>query len=576
MGHFLNLFYWITNSPEISETLSWFVPDKKGDHDLKFGTKDYFTNWTFQNHAQINGQFVIPSNGPFNAADPRTYPERLTIQVPQDYRVTMDQRAWAIFAQDKWRVNQNLTVNLGLRYDLEFTPVDNSGNPNFADDPEAYPLDKNNFSPRVGATYTWDEGRSLLRSGWGLFYDKVNFGMVVDFDRNGIYSNSFAAQFPADRIDPGPRAGQMPTNPMLVNGPVVDRTLLDQLYPPGQEVRNTGEVWLDRPDRDMPNIQQISLGYQRQLGTRTSIAADYVHTYGRRLFMTENLNPGVRTSEVATAPIVRVNPEFVTNVYTRSNVGEYDYDGLNVQFDKRESNGWSGRVSYTLSYSRGNTNGEYTAPIQFQLLEDLNLDGNQGPTDRDRRHNLAISGRGEVPHAFGMTVAGTLRMMSGLPFTIMNTAVDPDRNGILYDPLPAGSYSGSGLNAITVENDGGRNGAYGPGYIQLDMRFGWRWRPNASQTVDLSLDLVNLTNRSNFLNPSGDQRLTNFLLLTQLSGGGQPRVAQFGIGTGSRTGTRNWNWEVHFSCGGPGGDPGPRDGGPLQSRFDQMRSRTSM
>ena len=74
--------HWITNSPEISETLSWFIPDKKGDHDLKFGTKYYFTKWTFQNHAQINGQFVIPSNGPFNAADPRTYPERLTIQVP--------------------------------------------------------------------------------------------------------------------------------------------------------------------------------------------------------------------------------------------------------------------------------------------------------------------------------------------------------------------------------------------------------------------------------------------------------------------------------------------------------------
>jgi len=48
--------------------LSWFLPDKKGDHDLKFGTKYYFTTWNFQNHAQINGQFVIPSNGPFNAS----------------------------------------------------------------------------------------------------------------------------------------------------------------------------------------------------------------------------------------------------------------------------------------------------------------------------------------------------------------------------------------------------------------------------------------------------------------------------------------------------------------------------
>jgi outer membrane receptor protein involved in Fe transport len=441
----------------------------------------------------------------------------------------MDQRAWAIFAQDKWRVNQNLTLNLGLRYDLEFTPVDNSANPYFADDPGAYPLDKNNLSPRVGATYTWDEGRSLVRSGWGLFYDKVNFGMVVDFDRNGINSDSFVTQFPADAIDPGPRAGRMPTNPMLVNGPVVNRDLLNQLYPPGQAIRNTGVVWLDRPGRTMPSIQQVSLGYQRQLGARTSASADYVHTYGRGLFMIEDLNAGVRTTTAAGSPIVRPNPEFLTSVNTRSNVGEYDYDGLNVQLEKRESNGWSGRVSYTLSYSRGNTNGEYTAPIQFQFLDDLRLDANEGPTDRDRRHNLVMSARGEVPHAFGMTVAGTLRMMSGLPFTIMNTATDPDRNGILFDPLPAGDYSGTGANAITVTNDGGRNGAYGPGYIQLDMRLGWRWRATGNQTLDLTLDLINLTNRANFLNPSGDQRLTNFLLLTTLSGGGQPRQAQIGF-----------------------------------------------
>ena len=472
---------------------------------------------------------MIPSNSSFNAADPRTYPERLTIQVPQDYRVTMDQRAWAVFAQDKWRVNQNLTFNLGLRYDLEFTPLDNSANPYFAGDPDYYPLDKNNFSPRVGATFAWDEGRSLVRSGWGLFYDKMNFGMVVDFDRNGIYSDSFVAQFPADRIDPGPRAGQMPTNPMLVNGPVVNRALLNQIYQPGEAIRNTGVVWLDSPDRTMPKIQQMSFGYQRQLGTRMSLSADYVHTAGRGLFMTRDLNAGVRATTAAGSAIVRPNPEFLTNVNTRANVGEYDYDGLNVQLEKRDSNRWSARLSYTLSNSRGNTNGDFNAPIQFQFGDDLRLDQNQGPTDRDRRHNLVISGRGEVPHTYGMTVAGTLRMMSGLPFTIMNTSVDPDRNGILFDPLQAGSYSGNGVNAITVDNDGGRNGTYGPGFVQLDMRFGWRWHRGGSQTLDLTLDLVNLTNRANFLNPTGDQRLTDFLLLTQLSGGGQPRQAQLGL-----------------------------------------------
>ncbi len=312
----------------------------------------------------------------------------------------------------------------------------------------------------------------------------------------------------------------------------MNRALLNQLFPAGQTPKNTGEVWLDKPGRHLPSIQQVSLGYQRQLGTRMSVSGDYIHTFGRGLYMQENLNPGVRDTTAAAAVIRRIDPTFFTNVYTRSNVGEYDYDGLNVQLEKRESNGWSGRVSYTLSHSRGNTNGDFNAPIQFQTVTDLNLDANQGPTDRDRRHNLVISGRGEIPKTKGMTVSGTLRLMSGLPFTIMNTATDPDRNGILFDPLPAGEYSGNGTNAITVKSDGGRNGAYGPGFIQFDTRFGWRFRAGAGRTLDLTVDLINLTNRANFLNPSGDQRLTNFLLLTQLSGGGQPRQAQVGFRLG--------------------------------------------
>ena len=235
---------------------------------------------------------------------------------------------------------------------------------------------------------------------------------------------------------------------MLVNGPVVNYALLNQRFPAGSTPRNTGDVWLDKPSRYLPSIQQVSLGYQRQLGTRTSVSADYIHTYGRGLYMQENLNPGVRVNTAAAGvrSPASTRPSSPTSTPARTSA-RYDYDGLNVQLEKREANGWSGRVSYTLSYSRGNTNGDFNAPIQFQLLNDLNLDANQGPTDRDRRHNLVISGRGEIPKTKGMTLSSTLRMMSGLPFTILNTSTDPDRNGILFDPLPAGDYEGTGPNA---------------------------------------------------------------------------------------------------------------------------------
>ena len=91
----------------------------------------------------------------------------------------------------------------------------------------------------------------------------------------------------------------------------------------------------------------------------------------------------------------------------------------------------------------------------------------------DRRHSVVISGRMEIPETRGATLSGVLRMLSGTPFTIQDTNIDADQNGILFDPLPAGTYSGTSADSMqNVENKGGRNGARGPGFMQLDLRAG--------------------------------------------------------------------------------------------------------
>ena len=64
-------------------------------------------------------------------------------------------------------------------------------------------------------------------------------------------SAAFTVNFPTAAADNGPRNGQLPTDPFLVNGPVLNRTLLNQLYPGGQLLRNTGATW-DNPDRRVP------------------------------------------------------------------------------------------------------------------------------------------------------------------------------------------------------------------------------------------------------------------------------------------------------------------------------------
>ncbi len=189
-------------------------------------------------------------------------------------------------------------------------------------------------------------------------------------------------------------------------------------------------------------------------------------------------------------------------------------------------------MSYTLGYARGNNNGAPAATNNFQLLADRRLELNEGPLDTDRRHAFTVNGRVLVPHTKGLTISALFRYMSGRPLSITDSSVDADQNGILFDPLPAGTYSGVGDTAITVKNDGGRNGAYGPDYAQLDARLGYRVQVGQARTVDLFAEVFNLTNRTNYVNPSGDKRLPTFLVLNGLVAGGFPRQLQLGVRLG--------------------------------------------
>ena len=138
------------------------------------------------------------------------------------------------------------------------------------------------------------------------------------------------------------------------------------------------------------------------------------------------------------------------------NVGETDYDALMLQFDKRFSNNYSARVSYTLAHSRGNTSGTGVAASGFQVLDDMHLELNEGPTDFDQRHNFVVSGTALVPKTGGLNFSWVARALSGTPFSLTNANIDPDRNGTIAEPLPAGDYSGTGDDALHGEGLQGR------------------------------------------------------------------------------------------------------------------------
>lgn len=512
----------------LDETFAWFVPGKGGDHDLKFGTNYIWASLRFQNATDQNGTFVFSHDLDFNPANPRTYPERLQIRVPGVQDFYMKGHFIGLFAQDKWKINNRLTLSLGLRYDLEILPTPTE-NPAFGGS-DAYPIDKNNVAPRLGFSYGMDnEGTSVLRGGFGVFYQRTPYTFLTNYFSNGVLSDSFLVLFPTAGIDRGPSQGQFPTHPMLAGGPTVDRTLLNAMFPPGTRQRNNGDVWFDNPDRRLAFSRQYSIGYQRQLGRVMAATVDYVRSEQRDQHMRRNLNPGTRSSTARAGTIVRPDANFVQNVWEVGNYGSIDYNALMVQLEKRMSHGFSARASYTLSRGRGNVDSGNNEIIDSQVGDQLNLDRMEGPTSIDRPHLFSLNGTWSVPRTRGLLLSGVVQARSGTPMTLIDSSTDLNRNGTFNDEyLPAGTYSGTGENAFTTESKGGRRGAPGPDYFITNLRVGYRLPVGGQRALDLFLDVFNVTNRANFENPTSDRRLTNFLILRALEDG-VTRTAQFNV-----------------------------------------------
>ena len=383
-----------------------------------------------------------------------------------------------------------------------------------------------------------------MRAGYGRFYDKTHFELIGGIYTGTPFTSSFLVNFPTSAADPGPRNGRLPTDPYLVNGPFLDRARLEQQFPTGQQLRNTGAAW-DSADRRTPYTDEITLGYERQLAANLAVSADYVHASNGDLLMLLDLNPGLRATTAATSPLVRQSSDtlnaayaelrqtypgfanFTTAVTQPVNVGELGYDALLLSVNKRFGQNYEARFSYTLSKSHGNTTGNGVPTSGFQVLDDLNLDLNEGPSNFDTRHNFVVSGRAVIPKTGGLNVSWVARALSGAPFTLINNTVDPDRNGTFAEPLPAGTYTGNGLNAYTVEAEAERNGAYGPGFVNVDARISYGFRLG-TRRIEVIADVFNLSNRTNFANPTANQASPQFLLQSAYSTSYAPRKLQLG------------------------------------------------
>jgi hypothetical protein len=495
------------------EAFSWFIPGKGGDHDLKFGAQYFWASLLFQASGNLNGTFTFPHNNyPFNPADPRTYPERFSIRMPNALDTYMKGHFISTFIQDRWRPTTRLSLSLGVRYDLEVLPLPDRDS--IFVQSSGYPVDKNNVSPRLGFSYAMDDqSRSLVRGGFGVFYQRTPYTYIDEVIFQGEFADSFTATFPRLGRDAGPSQGRFPTDPFLVNGPVVNRDLLNAMFPAGTLQRNAGTVHLDNPDRRSPYARQYSIGYERQIMRNMSVGVDLIRSEQRALLLRQNLNPPTRRTTARNAALVYPNTTFL-DVLQGVNLGFQDYTAVQMTLDKRLSDGFSLRGSYSYSRGTGNTTGGTPDSIFTQLGNDLRLDEMESRSGSDRPHILSVNGTVDVPGTKGLKVSSVVQYRSATPFTLTNTNFDMDRNGSFgNDYLPAGTYTGAGPNGITVDFDGTRNSVRTDGYFRIDLRAGYRVRMPGGRTLDAFLDIFNLTNHTNFNNPAGDLRSSSTFLV---------------------------------------------------------------
>ncbi len=233
--------------------------------------------------------------------------------------------------------------------------------------------------------------------------------------------------------------------------------------------------------------------------------------------------------------------DWAASVLTLVNDGWIDYNTIQFSGTKRLSNGWHARASYAFSRGRGNAATGQAEVADSQFIDNLNMDKEIGPTSVDRPHILTLTASYDVPKTGGLKLSAVYRARSGTPFSLRNTTFDHDSNGSTQNEyLAPGTYVGaapdsSAPHAIPYEVDykGGRAGARGPDFQQVDLRAGYRIRLPGTRTLDAFLDIFNLTNRTNFANPAAagmDQRLpATFLRLLSVSDEGPTRTAQINL-----------------------------------------------
>jgi hypothetical protein len=519
------------NFPRHQDQWVWNVRDDftysytaHGHHDLKLGGEFLHRHQIQANCRQCMGT-VNASNGnrpaniealfpdPFNAdtwnlaaISPlvRTY----SIGVG-NFDVHLYSKKIASWAQDDWQLTGRLTLNLGVRYDLELGAFANDISfPPFQE--AGRPADKTNFQPRLGFAYKLTE-QTVVRGGTGIYYGDA-LGADQSFATGNpqiaviSYANDGRADFAAN-----PTNGQ----PLPTYAQAITRFCYANNNAPGCLIRDLQE-FVGPPDViHLPRTFQSSIGFQRQIGAATAVTADYVYSKGdHEKDVIENINLLFDPNTGANLPFAnRANRPFPDwgVVSMNSHLARSVYHALQTGVTKRFGNHWQANATYTLSGLWSADTKPFSGLKQVTFATAPDLGGEWSLSADDIRHRAVLNGIWQVAHGF---------QLSGLHFLAA---------GIRQNNTYGGDLRNTGVVSTSrLRPDGTivpRNSILAPPQNRTDIRVQQRIKLHGRAAIDGIAEVFNVFNRPNF--GIGTVESTTSQYLKPVSA--QTRTAQFGF-----------------------------------------------
>jgi hypothetical protein len=528
---------------EYADTVSW----TRGKHSMKFGG-DFRRFRNNNNNGGTGGTVNFPNLAAFLAGAPTSATETSLPATPA-LRVS----AVGTFVQDDIKLTSRLTINAGLRWEYNGVPSEihnrlgiydfaqnrlSTVGTNGVDAP--YHQQYTNFGPRLGFAYDpFGDGKTVIRTGVGLYYDQPVTNIVTGLGSNPPFSQSVNN-----------------TSNVSISNPFA--------APPG-----TGSA-LNAVDPNFKSARVLSYNFniQREVfGTVIQLA--YVGSQGRHLRLNGDYNQGIN----GVRPIATfLNGNVVTaasSINVQESVSNSNYNGMWLSAEKRFSKGLSFNASYTFSKSIDNNSVGSTNP---QIQNFYNIAAERGLSDFDARHRFVFSGIYLFPfkaeHGFtkrlveGWSVSPIVNLQSGNPFSpivALTRTITPGQPPVAGTIYNSGSLLGfdrpdvvpgqplyvtnpsptQWLNPLAFVRhnlgfgNAGRNILTGPGLQDIDVSLAKATTIKEGILLQFRAEAFNIFNHPNFTQPQNAFTATTFgqITATRTTRGdlGSSRQLQLGL-----------------------------------------------